>query len=158
LVAVAAEPAAAVVVPLVGKAHRDAIAGEGPDFLDQPVVELAIPLASQERFDGGAALEKLRAIAPAAVDRVGERNAGGIARIPCISGQPCLLRGGLGGEGGKRWTAHLESSRFGGSGRRQFMRVTSNSIRPARKTVRGPSLRWGPSTARAVPGLHPNRI
>src|SRR5262249_19183670 len=26
------------------------------------------------------------------------------------------------------------------------------------KTVRGPSLRWDPSTARAVPGLRPNRI
>ena len=45
LVAIAAEPMAAVVVPFIGKAHGYAIFAEGPDFLDQPVVEFAIPLA-----------------------------------------------------------------------------------------------------------------
>ena len=56
LVAVAAKPAAAVVVPLIGKAHRDAVLAEGPDFLDQAVVELALPFACQERLYGVAAL------------------------------------------------------------------------------------------------------
>ena len=55
LVAVGAEPVAAVVVPLVGEAHRDAVVGEGPELLDQPVVELARPLALQERDDRVAA-------------------------------------------------------------------------------------------------------
>ena len=38
LVAIGAEPVAAVVVPFVGKAHGDAVAGEGPQFLDQAIV------------------------------------------------------------------------------------------------------------------------
>src|SRR4029077_2048058 len=44
LVAVAAEPIAAVVMPFIGKAHGDAVLAERPDFLDQAVVELALPL------------------------------------------------------------------------------------------------------------------
>src|SRR5260370_12397125 len=74
LVAVAAEPVAAVVVPLISEAHRDAVLVERPEFLDQPVIELAVPFAPQERLDRRAALQKLRAVAPAAVDRIGERN------------------------------------------------------------------------------------
>jgi hypothetical protein len=38
LVAVAAEPVAAVVVPLIGKAYGDAVRAKGPDLLDQAVV------------------------------------------------------------------------------------------------------------------------
>ena len=75
LVAVAAEPVAAVVVPFIGEAHGDAVVAERPDFLDQAVVELAAPFARQECFDRLAALEELRAVAPAAVGRVGERDA-----------------------------------------------------------------------------------
>src|SRR5262245_65886240 len=37
LVAVAAEPVIAVVVPLVGEAHCDAVVAKGPELLDQPV-------------------------------------------------------------------------------------------------------------------------
>ena len=44
-VAVAAKPLAAIIVPLVGKAHCDAIFAEGPDFLDEPVIEFADPFA-----------------------------------------------------------------------------------------------------------------
>ena len=45
LVAIAAESIAAVVVPFVGEADRDPVVAERPDFLDQTVVELTIPLA-----------------------------------------------------------------------------------------------------------------
>ena len=76
LVAVAAEPIAAVVMPFIGKAHRDAVLAKGPEFLDQAIVELTGPLARQKRLDRRAALQKLRAVAPMAVSRVGERNAG----------------------------------------------------------------------------------
>src|SRR5262245_52399604 len=38
LVAVAAIPVAAVVVPLIGEAHRNAILAKRPHLLDQPVV------------------------------------------------------------------------------------------------------------------------
>src|SRR5271166_5307692 len=41
LVAVAAEPMTAVVVPFIGEANGDAVLAESPDFLDQAVVELA---------------------------------------------------------------------------------------------------------------------
>src|SRR3954467_10046212 len=44
LVAVGTEPVVGIVVPLVREAHGDARALEGPDFLDEPVVELARPL------------------------------------------------------------------------------------------------------------------
>ena len=50
-VAVGTEPVAGVIVPLVRKAHGDAIAGEGPELLREAVVELAIPFAGQERDD-----------------------------------------------------------------------------------------------------------
>ena len=69
LVAVAAEPVAAVVVPLIGEAHGDAVVAERPELLDQAVVELAVPFARQKRLDGRAALQELRAVAPAAVRR-----------------------------------------------------------------------------------------
>src|SRR5262249_38017584 len=81
LVAIAAEPVTAVVVPLVSEAHRDAVVAKGPELLDQPVVELAVPLPPEERLDRLASLQELRAIAPAAVGRVGEGDARGIARV-----------------------------------------------------------------------------
>src|SRR5690348_12301027 len=92
LVAVAAKPVPTIVVPLVGEPHRDSVLAEGPDFFDQPVIELARPLARQERLDGLPALEKLRSIAPAAVGRVGKRDARGVARVPGVLGETCLLR------------------------------------------------------------------
>src|SRR5580698_9130981 len=73
LIAVAAIPLAGVIVPLVGKAHRNAIVPKGPDFLDQTVVELPVPLATQECLDCRATLQEFRAIAPATVRRVRER-------------------------------------------------------------------------------------
>ena len=59
LVAIAAKPASAIVMPFVGETYRDAALAESPDFLDQAVVKLATPPACQERLDGGAALDKL---------------------------------------------------------------------------------------------------
>src|SRR5262245_54184329 len=57
LVAVRAEPLPRGVMPLVGEPHRDAVAGERPQFLDQPVVALLRPLALEELDDLGAASE-----------------------------------------------------------------------------------------------------
>ena len=59
----AAIPVAAVVMPFVGEAHGDAVVGECPDFLDQPVVELARPFAAQKRLDRLAAGKKFGAVA-----------------------------------------------------------------------------------------------
>src|ERR1043165_726917 len=41
LVAVAAMPLSTVVMPFIGEAHGDAAFAEGPNFLDQAVVELS---------------------------------------------------------------------------------------------------------------------
>src|SRR5215467_5595668 len=68
LVAVAAVPVAAVVVPFVREAYGETILAERPDLLDQPVVELAVPLAREKGLDRLAPLEELGAVAPAAVD------------------------------------------------------------------------------------------
>src|SRR3954467_410110 len=45
LIAITAKPVAAVIVPFVGKTHRDTALAECPDFFDQTVVELAAPFA-----------------------------------------------------------------------------------------------------------------
>src|SRR5262245_9622803 len=95
LVAVAAEPVPAVVVPLVREAHGDAVLAEGPQLLDQPVVELAVPLAPQEGLDRLAPGQELGAVPPAAVDGVGERHAGGVAGVPGVLSEADLLRRGL---------------------------------------------------------------
>ena len=50
LVAVAAEPVAAVVVPFVSKPHSDAIVPERPDLLDKTIVQLALPFSRQGEF------------------------------------------------------------------------------------------------------------
>ena len=52
LVAVAAEPLAGHIVPLVCEAHRDAVFPMGPNLLDEPVVKLARPFPAQELHDG----------------------------------------------------------------------------------------------------------
>src|SRR5438552_2730195 len=91
LVAIAAKPGAAGVVPLIGETHGNAVVAEGPDFLDQAVVKFALPLASQKFLDRLAALQKFRAVAPSAVARIGERDALRVACVPRILGQADLL-------------------------------------------------------------------
>src|SRR5260370_1272986 len=101
LVAIAAKPVAAVVVPLIGETDSNAVLAEGPDFLDQAVVELALPLAGQKLFDRFAALQEFRAVPPPAVARIGERDALRIARVPRILGHADLLDRGFQCEGWK---------------------------------------------------------
>src|SRR5580692_581174 len=67
LIAVAAKPVAAVVVPFIGETHRDPVLTKSPNFLDEPVIEFARPLTREKCLDGVAALQELGAIAPAAV-------------------------------------------------------------------------------------------
>ena len=73
LVAITTEPVTTVVVPLVGEAHGDPVLAKGPDFLDQAIVELTVPLVRQKCLDGLTALKELGAIAPSAVRRVCKR-------------------------------------------------------------------------------------
>src|ERR1700727_2650196 len=60
-------PVPAFVVPLVGEPYRDAVAGVGPQLLDQPVFVLAAPLVGQERDDLRPTVDELRAVTPAAI-------------------------------------------------------------------------------------------
>jgi len=50
-VSVGAEPVVGVVAPFVGEADGDAVVGEGPEFLDEAVVEFAGPFAGEELDD-----------------------------------------------------------------------------------------------------------
>src|SRR4029453_7487076 len=72
---------------------------KGPELLDQAVGELAAPLAHQEGLDGLATLQELGAVPPGAVERVGERDARRVARVPGVLGAPDLLDGGFEAEG-----------------------------------------------------------
>src|SRR5215471_4068733 len=110
LVAVTAEPAPAVVMPLIGEAHRDAVLPKRPDFLDQAVVKFTGPLACQECDDLLTAVQEFGAVSPTAVGCVGEGDPSGIARIPRILGHTRLLWGCFGGERRKRRAAHRRSS------------------------------------------------
>src|SRR5262249_42562992 len=94
------------IVPLILEAHCDAIAVERPEVLDQAIVEFVRPFAREEGDDRRAALEELRAIAPAAVLGIGERDPLGIARVPGVLRHARLLRGGFPGEWRQRRTRH----------------------------------------------------
>ena len=48
LIAVAAVPLAGGIVPFVLEPDGDPVVGEGPEFLHEPIVEFAIPLAGEE--------------------------------------------------------------------------------------------------------------
>src|SRR5690606_40390349 len=67
LVAIGAVPLPGIVVPLIGETHGDAVAGKGPQLLDQAVVELFRPLALEEGTDRIASGQELGTIAPLAV-------------------------------------------------------------------------------------------
>src|SRR5262247_3641760 len=106
LVAIAAKPVAGIVVPFICKAHGDPVVAECPHFLDQPIIELAVPFAREERLDLLAAVNELGAVAPDTVDGIAQGDAGGIASVPGIFGEARLLRGGLGCERRQRRAGH----------------------------------------------------
>jgi hypothetical protein len=100
LVPVGAEPGAAVVVPLIRKAHGDAVLAEAPQLLDEPIVELALPLAGQEGDDLLPAPQEFGTVSPVAIDGVGECDLFGIAAVPPILGEADLFNRRFGRE---RW-------------------------------------------------------
>src|SRR5438477_12828792 len=67
LVAIGAEPVAAIVAPFILEAHRDAIVVERPKLLDQEVVDFLRPFAGEEGDDRRSALEEFSAVPAAAV-------------------------------------------------------------------------------------------
>src|ERR1700733_8228896 len=95
LIAVRAEPASRILAPFVGEANGDTIVVKGPEFLDQPIVELAVPFAGQKRFDRRAPLKELRTVSPPGVFGIGERHARRVAGVPRVLGPARLLRRGF---------------------------------------------------------------
>ena len=84
-----------VIVPFVSETNRDAVFGERPKLLDQPVVDLFRPFPREERNNLGAAANELRPISPCTVRCIGQRHALGIARIPTVFRAADFLHGGL---------------------------------------------------------------
>src|SRR6266849_8812367 len=109
LVAIATKPVARIVVPFICKAHGYPVVAKRPDLLDQPILQLANPLAYEECLDGLAATNELGAVAPDAIHRIGECYFGRIARVPGILGEARLLRGAFGRKGRQRWAGHGRS-------------------------------------------------
>ena len=98
LVAVGAEPVARVVVPLVGEADGDPVLVLRPEFLDEPVIQFAGPLATEKGNYVRSPDEELGAVSPAAILGVGERYVFGVARVPGILRQTRLSGRCLGRE------------------------------------------------------------
>jgi hypothetical protein len=135
LIAVRPEPVTRVVVPLVGKANRYAVALTGPELLDQPIVEFLGPLASQKLLDGLAPDEEFRAIAPDAVGRVGHGHSLWVPRVPGIFGQANFLRCACRVKRGKGW-AGLFDRRHGGDSLGVTPNEHTNRLRPVRLSER----------------------
>src|SRR5262249_20048692 len=103
LVAERAKPVSGVIVPLVSEADSDAIVTERPQLLDEPIVQLPVPLASKERDNGFSAHEELRAVAPPALHAVCECHALRVTRVPAVLRRPNFLNGGFERERWHRW-------------------------------------------------------
>src|ERR1700686_4556880 len=88
-----------VVAPLVSKTHGDPRAVERPHFLDEAVVQLTVPFARKKLNDLLPAVDEFRPVAPPAIDRIRQRNALGIARIPAVFRFANFFDGGLAREG-----------------------------------------------------------
>ena len=73
-----------VVVPLVLEPDGDVVVRKSPEFLDEAIVLLSLPLASEEGLDLFPAVDKLGAVTPLAIDRVRQGNAIGVAAVPRV--------------------------------------------------------------------------
>src|SRR5262249_47806980 len=102
LVSVAAKPVTGIIVPFIGKAHGDPVVAECPYFLNQPIIELAIPFAGEECPDFLAPMNEFRAVSPNAVGGIGEWYRSGVAGMPIVLGKTGLLRRGFRVKGRQR--------------------------------------------------------
>ena len=114
LIAIGAKPDSAVVMPFISKTDGDAVFMECPKFLDQSILQFAIPLPRQKSNNGIATCDEFRPVTPNALERVGRGNFLGTATIPAILSKPNFLRGRFQGKGRQRWSRiHNGSSVLG---------------------------------------------
>src|ERR1700674_5437378 len=65
LISIGAKPIPGVIVPFIGKAHGDTVSLERPKLLDQPIIQLLRPFASEKRDDFLPSVHEFRAVSPA---------------------------------------------------------------------------------------------
>ncbi len=70
-VSIRSKPVPAIVMPLVGEPDRNPIFMDGPKLLDQSIIEFPDPLAGKELNNRFTTRDKLGAITPHAIKRVG---------------------------------------------------------------------------------------
>src|SRR5580693_5660956 len=99
LIAVGAEPLSRIVVKFVSKADGDSGIVKRPEFLNQAVVEFAVPFAREERHDLFTAVDEFGAVPPLAIHGVGQRHALRVARIPSVLRFAHLQNGGFARKG-----------------------------------------------------------
>jgi hypothetical protein len=97
-VAIGAIPLAVGVMEFIFEADCYTMAGEGPEFLFEFIVEFALPFAGEELNDLLSAIEEFGAVAPFGIGGIGERYFFGVTGIPGIFGQLDFLGGGFGRE------------------------------------------------------------
>ena len=90
-VAIGAIPLTRIVTVLVGKPHRNAISVKCPEFFDEAILKLSLPLAREELHNLILACHEFRPVAPFAIRRISEGNLLGIARIPAIAVETLLI-------------------------------------------------------------------
>ena len=107
LVAIGAESLPAIIAIFIGIADGDPVAGESPQFLDEPIFMFSVPLALQEALSLFPIGREFDPITPACIERVSEGDLGGVAAVPAIFGETNLFDRGFVSEGGQRRTRHF---------------------------------------------------
>ncbi|KTC63755.1 hypothetical protein AO262_27260 [Pseudomonas fluorescens ABAC62] len=102
LIAVRAKPVAGVVMPFVGITHGNAVVGEGPEFLDQAVIQFPGPFTGKKTFGFFAVMDELGAVTPLGVQGVGQGHPLWVAGIPAVFGQADFFNRRLAGKGWQR--------------------------------------------------------
>ncbi len=69
-------------MPFIGIPHGNAVAGEGPQFLDQPIIQLLGPFAREKAFGFFAAMDEFGAVTPLGVQGVSQGHTLWVAGVP----------------------------------------------------------------------------
>src|SRR5229473_2190750 len=73
-VSIRTKPLSRIIMELISKSNRDSIAIERPQFLDEPVVQFALPFAHQEPHNLLATVNEFGPVPPHTVRRIRERD------------------------------------------------------------------------------------
>ena len=91
LISIRAKLIPRVIVPFIGKTHGDTVSLERPKLLDQPILQLFRPFASEKRDNFLPSVHKFRAVSPTSVNCVSQGHLFRITRVPAIFCQSNLL-------------------------------------------------------------------